>query len=771
MYRSIYPYTSKDPGLLSFENGDVFNLIEQVDGHWWSVHNEKGNHGLVPANYLEVNNVNEEEVLRSLDKCIESISKLSVRGKNSLNEEQRRILQKLIKNRQMVAAGNSLWSKQAASPLTSLTGGIPQQPKRRAPQAPGKSSTKKANAPQPPGDDPIPRSKSTGHVNSSIRRTQTTDDGASSKIYNIVVNNGDTCLPQNNKYSPSNTKPRAKKSVSAEGFRLFIERSSDSSTNSDKDSIGSASPLSPKNGIKEICGKNLTISKSTNTTNNIVAGLQATNFTVSKSGNNTREPNNSETTQTSSINASQVQKSEMTKPKKNLLKRNEAISEHSSHTSLSDKSPSSALSSQQTHTMEASSNSSSIDVKDRLGTDLVDIVRSSCKLSYNKSLAAVRIVLHTLGTEVPHIKEVIDKISEQIVDDKLVLHRGSVANEDGLRLQDILNRLTEHKEDSQQRNWAVHEDFDVIKELLDSLIQTLGEIDPNISRSVLREDEYRYINDLIVYFQMEHRSELRITLLHAFGCICELGAEFVTQLLCSVLPTELALDIMQDQKDILKLLTCCLVLTMVFSTGESVPYNHYVQFNEAFVNFVLDAIEQPPEEDEQDQVADALVGVLLAFNQHLKSPRNNVVLQCIGKRKIFRTLSEKILLLVNRETDPVAMFDFVHNCPDSVMKFLIDLFSSEKTSGIFFTNDLMVLIDIILRQITDRPVKDKTRTEYLSLFHSLLNTTNYSEHAHHADHFKRCFQDILMNRELESEVDLYIVREITNRFSDLFLPS
>ena len=52
----------------------------------------------------------------------------------------------------------------------------------------------------------------------------------------------------------------------------------------------------------------------------------------------------------------------------------------------------------------------------------------------------------------------------------------------------------------------------------------------------------------------------------------------------------------------MKFLTCCLVLTMVFCTGESVPYNHYAQFNDTFVNFVLDTIEDPPKEDVDDQV-------------------------------------------------------------------------------------------------------------------------------------------------------------------------
>ena len=85
------------------------------------------------------------------------------------------------------------------------------------------------------------------------------------------------------------------------------------------------------------------------------------------------------------------------------------------------------------------------------------------------------------------------------------------------------------------------------------------------------------MNDLILLYQMEHRTKLRVALLHVFGCCCQLGEEFVSALLCSVLPTELAQDLMQDQSDMTKMLTTALMLTMIFSTGESVPYHHYVQ--------------------------------------------------------------------------------------------------------------------------------------------------------------------------------------------------
>ena len=40
-------------------------------------------------------------------------------------------------------------------------------------------------------------------------------------------------------------------------------------------------------------------------------------------------------------------------------------------------------------------------------------------------------------------------------------------------------------------------------------------------------------------------------------------------------------------------------------------------------------------------------------------------------------------------------------CPDSMTKFLLDVFYDSSTSTMFYTTDLMVLIDIVTRQLTD----------------------------------------------------------------------
>ena len=47
------------------------------------------------------------------------------------------------------------------------------------------------------------------------------------------------------------------------------------------------------------------------------------------------------------------------------------------------------------------------------------------------------------------------------------------------------------------------------------------------------------------------------------------------------------------------------------------------------------------------------------------------------------------------------MFQYPRACPDSVLKFLMDIFSSGDRSDFFYTSDMMILIEIVLRQLTD----------------------------------------------------------------------
>ena len=42
------------------------------------------------------------------------------------------------------------------------------------------------------------------------------------------------------------------------------------------------------------------------------------------------------------------------------------------------------------------------------------------------------------------------------------------------------------------------------------------------------------------------------------------------------------------------------------------------QWDEEYLLFLLDCIERPPVEDEEEQVPDAFLNMILSFNQHFK---------------------------------------------------------------------------------------------------------------------------------------------------------
>lgn len=75
--------------------------------------------------------------------------------------------------------------------------------------------------------------------------------------------------------------------------------------------------------------------------------------------------------------------------------------------------------------------------------------------------------------------------------------------------------------------------------------------------------------------------------------------------------------------------------------------------------------------------------------------------------------------------DPVNIFAFLDQCPNSILKFFEDIFSSHSTSGIFFKNDLMVLIDIVLRKANDLQPGDKVSNSANKEMKAILMDHNY----------------------------------------------
>ncbi|XP_056645825.1 NCK-interacting protein with SH3 domain [Diorhabda sublineata] len=400
--------------------------------------------------------------------------------------------------------------------------------------------------------------------------------------------------------------------------------------------------------------------------------------------------------------------------------------------------------------------------------DLVESVRINTQLSHEMSrIAMVTVVqgLHELlpASVFPYLSTILSHSQASLVDDVQIDQ-----THDASRLKIIFNELTSCKEDAQQRSWMLHEDEDVIKEYIIEMISILSNADASISRHVISSDQYHVITTLIQYYQMETRWSIRQLLLQAFGVLCSLDKTVITIMLNSVLPSELARDIMSNPRNIPKLNYSSLLLTMVFSMGEPMPVTHNDFLGKRFLSFILDNIEYPPDTDLEEQIPDLFLNLIISFNLQFSEENENPVLAALEERDVAKTFTEKILLLINREEDPVRIFDHEPAPPHSLLKLFNDLFSRRSTSDLFYTNDIKVLIDIIVRNISDLSTGDMRRRLYLELCRRVMRNTNYEEHQHKVDEILKCFTRIFCEESETSKFDQKLVKEISNEFPHLF---
>ncbi|XP_034176122.1 NCK-interacting protein with SH3 domain [Osmia lignaria lignaria] len=439
----------------------------------------------------------------------------------------------------------------------------------------------------------------------------------------------------------------------------------------------------------------------------------------------------------------------------------------SSDTQKIQKSPSQGSIRQTPTSSPAKKKASLCDINSHTAYQLLDQVRRNTQLSYEMSKVAVTVVVSGLQQLLPpNVSHYFDALLHQLETPFTVSQMSIEETYDANRLKIIFTELTSCKEDSQQRNWMLYEDESIIVDYIKELTSILTNADANVSRYVLQQDQYNGVNILIQYYQMEPRWTIRQLLLQSFGVMCSLDSVILTIMLNSILPMELARDMRSNPRNVTKLNYSSLLLTMIFSMGEPMPVTHLEQLGPDFIAFVLDLIENPPDMDLEDQIPDLFVNLILSYNLQFTNSEN-IVLNALKERTVAKNFTEKILLLFNREEDPVRIFDHQPPPPHSVLKLFIDLFSNDVTAGLFYTNDVKVLIDIILRQLYDMFPGDKRR-QYLELCRRVLRTSSYNEHRYRSEDLLKCFTRIFCEETGESQEDQQSVREISNEFPHLF---
>ncbi|XP_043374139.1 NCK-interacting protein with SH3 domain isoform X2 [Dermochelys coriacea] len=722
MYRALYSFRSAEPNSLPFAAGETFLLLERSNQHWWLVTRAgSGETGYAPASYLQRLQVLEQDVvLQSVDRAIEAIHNAAMKNGGKYNLEQRDVLQKLIHHRKETV------SRKGHSPASQ--GMI---------MTPSSSDHHLDLARQPNG---MCRTGYERHHSLPNTEIQEDDKG----LYQIP--------PQPRRAAPVTPPPPEKrKNVQMEApIRNAVEITSGSVSSTSSISTTSLDTLYTGSTASET-GLPTATSSPTNTPPPVPS--RSAHTTISRSldispsahlkhgtstkGGATKSPQTKRAAPGPPVETA-GQRSLPMDGEKNLQVKKTALAPSGgleAFNSLCLDKKAAAL-----EELAPESSSQTISVPKTIGAELIELVRRNTHLSYELSRVAIGVVIGHIQSSIPATNNIMEQILISLVENKNLssgLPSGQICH-DEQRLEVIFADLARHKDDAQQRSWALYEDENVICCYLEELLRILTDADPDICKKMCKKNEFESVLSLVAYYQMEHRVPLRLLLLKCFGAMCNLDAAIISALVNSILPMELARDMQTHTQDHQKMCYSALVLAMIFSMGEPLPYHHYEHLNSQFVQFLLDVIEDGLPSDTTEQLPDLFVNVLLAFNLHIPD-------------------------------DPVGIFKHQPQPPHSVLKFLQDVFASKDTANIFYHTDMMVMIDITVRQIADLSPGDKLRMEYLSLMHAIMRSTSYLQHQHRLSDLQGTLQRILAEEEegQQCQMDKMIIWEMYKEFPEM----
>ncbi|KAM6159920.1 NCK-interacting protein with SH3 domain [Erethizon dorsatum] len=703
MYRALYAFHSAEPNALAFAAGETFLVLERSSAHWWlAARARSGETGYVPPAYLHRLQGLEQDVLQAIDRAIEAVHNTAMRDGGKYSLEQRGVLQKLIHRRKETLSRKGL-STSSATVMTAST----------SDHYLDAAATRQPNGVCRTGFERQYSLPSSEHL------------GADGTLYQVP--------PQPRRAAPSTPPPPVKRRdrealvVSGNGGRTPSGCSSVSSGSS----VNSTSPDTLYTGSSP---------------SELGLGCSPTPPPVPRRGAHT---------------VSQALPSPSKAPALESPTEEVVVCTTSAPDDLESLG---ALSLGTTEEKTASETA----VPRTIGAELMELVRRNTGLSHELCRVAIGVVVGHIQASVPASSPVMEQVLLSLVEGKdmsTALPSGQVCH-DQQRLEVIFADLARRKDDAQQRSWALYEDEGVIRCYLEELLHILTDADPEVCKKMCKRNEFESVLALVAYYQMEHRASLRLLLLKCFGAMCGLDAAIISTLVSSVLPVELARDMQTDTQDHQKLCYSALILAMVFSMGEAVPYAHYEHLGTPFAQFLLSIVEDGLPLDTTEQLPDLCMNLLLALNLHLPAPDQNVIMAALSKHSNVKIFSEKLLLLLNRGDDPVRIFRHEPQPPHSVLKFLQDVFSSPATAAIFYYTDMMALIDITVRHIADLSPGDKLRMEYLSLMHAVVRSTPYLQHRHRLSDLQATLRRILTEEETspQCQLDRMIVQEMCKEF-------
>lgn len=171
-------------------------------------------------------------------------------------------------------------------------------------------------------------------------------------------------------------------------------------------------------------------------------------------------------------------------------------------------------------------------ISENLVSNLIENVKLDATLNEDKAIIVANSVIKTLSENIQPWSSDCKKILGTItflflfvinstfslteIMEKYVNEKVNSENVYSAKLKCIFKRLWYCKNDTQQRNWPVYEDEDIITGYMDELLSLLLNTDQAYLENEICLHNCENVHLLIAYFQMETRRSLRLKLMDTF---------------------------------------------------------------------------------------------------------------------------------------------------------------------------------------------------------------------------------------------------------------
>ncbi|KAI8582928.1 hypothetical protein K450DRAFT_225507 [Umbelopsis ramanniana AG] len=164
----------------------------------------------------------------------------------------------------------------------------------------------------------------------------------------------------------------------------------------------------------------------------------------------------------------------------------------------------------------------------------------------------------------------------------------------------------------------------------------------------------------------------------------------------------------------------------------------------AFIHYLLDIVENMSN-DSEELLNYSAMRLILVFNEQFMMQRamspvsddgsefQNQILRVLrSKIGSSKTFSENLIFMLNRADDACVQM--------LILKLLYLIFTTEELFEFFYTNDLCVLVDIVLRELCDLGDENDAEATYLRVLNPMLVNTQlrYTPYKHQQIHRILC---------------------------------